>query len=104
MSVVSPGRRSSAVCRTGCLRKMELPKYEEQEESDTPEDLLKLSGEAADLADRFSGAMHAKNRVKLWTNCVRAKRKIGIKKDGSGTIDVSVDRYVPVTGMVVVSI
>ena len=75
------------------------PEY--QEVADVVQDMAsepKLSKKAADLVDLFSGAMHAKSQMKLWTNCVRAKRKIGIKKDGSGTIDVSVDRYVPVTG------
>ena len=73
------------------------PEYDEVAEDGLANE-PKLSEKAADLADMFAGVIHTRSQVKLWTTCVRAKRKIGIKKDGSGTIDVSADRYVPVTG------
>ena len=57
-----------------------------------------LSLGAADLADRFSNVVNLRKHVQKWAECVPAKRKIGIKKDGSGTIDVTTDRFVPVSG------
>ena len=61
MNSVSPGRgrRASASWRkAAALKTMEPPEYKEEQEG--TEDSLKLSNEASDLADLFSGAMHAR--------------------------------------------
>ncbi|XP_063712868.1 uncharacterized protein LOC134840766 isoform X4 [Symsagittifera roscoffensis] len=60
----------------------------------------KLLGGAADLADKFSNMVNLRRHVQKWASCVPSKRKIGIKKDGSGTVDVPSDRFIPVSGYV----
>ena len=82
---------------------------EEDSETETEDDVdegngkqsmaaAKLSTNAAAMADAFSNITNLRRYVAKWMDCVPSKRKIGIKKDGSGTIDVSMDRYVPVSG------
>ena len=64
----------------------------------------KLLGGATDLADKFSNMVNLRRHVQKWASCVPSKRKIGIKKDGSGTVDVPSDRFIPVSGRCLITL